>query len=38
MDTKELLLAFSEKIGVAGLESEAAAFGKSLLEQIGRAV
>lgn len=34
-DTTKLLLAFSEKTGVAGLESEAAEYGKTLLAQYG---
>lgn len=35
METKELLIKFMNKNGAAGLESEAAAFGKSLLEPFG---
>lgn len=34
-DTKKLLLEFSSKTGVAGLESEAAGYGKDLLEKYG---
>lgn len=34
-DTKKLLLEFSSKTGVAGLESEAADYGKALLEKYG---
>lgn len=36
MDTKKLLMDFSALTGVAGLESEAAAYGKSLLEPFGK--
>lgn len=34
-DTKKLLFEFSSKTGVAGLESEAAGYGKALLEKYG---
>lgn len=36
MDTKKILLEFSSKTGVSGLESEAAAYGEKLLSGFGK--